>query len=466
MRIRAHYIFLVFISLCHFTSAQTKTNLFFSFLPEEIKNNQTSVEQVISKIEGYANLNPELIYYIIKNTELRFGENITDPKHNFKNILLFKINEYLDLRNKWYKRQRESMYKEIPTLNEYIRISEMYRPFYLKDFNPDTSVEVNHQTIDKNLADFYSCIYLSNQDMIYNPDLNYSTMKKQEVRNLVNFFKLKYDNADDLIENEKEEVINTALKYPFLFEDTYLPEYDEVTPFRLFDIIHKMIYTEYLENSSVTFQFAKAIHSIDFKETITFKDNRFPYSELEGDSKMAITTEVNFSIGVKLRIKQYKTWLSYLKADIGIAYQSELNFESDFNQSFPVYAYKPGNPIKIFEGEYQGYVTGKDQKVLYTRIYTPVYYILNNIYFEVGLSYYYFVFNSEYTITRSAIRQVSEDALDLNNDPRIIKKTLTENIISPVISVNFDIFKFLTLKIDALNYPLSVSAGIEAILNF
>lgn len=468
MKIRILNIFLIII--CFFNNALTETNnhLFKQFLPEKLQNNHSFVEQVSLKIESYANLHPELIYYVLKNTEFRFVKNITDPEYNFQNILLFKLSEYLKLRNTWYNRQRKNMQKELPILREAVRIKNMLKSSYLMNYSRDNISDVNQTIIDENIADFYACIYLSNKEMKYDHNLDYNTIKEQEIRKLVNYFVQQYDIVDNLHDRQKKEVIKTALKYPFIFNDTYLPEFDYITPFRLFDFIHKMIDNDYFENYSINFQLAHAKHSVKFKETVTFKDIRFPYLKLSDNSKMTLTTDLNFSVGIKIKVKKYKTWLSYIKADMGTAYKSKLNIDkdSDFDQTRQVYAYKPGDPAKIFEGEYRSSTVTKDQNVVYARIYTPIYYLFSNLYFEAGLCYYHFVFKSEYYISRSATRQESGDVLDLNNDPKYIKKTLTKNIVSQYVSVNYDIFKFLTIKCESFNFPLSVSLGIETKINF
>jgi len=309
--------------------------------------------------------------------------------------------------------------------------------------------------------------------MGYDPNKNYSALKMKETQKLVNYFNKQYNSVDDLDYSQRQDAIEVAIRYPFLFKGTYLAEFEGLTSFHLYEFIHRMILNEYYENHSIDFQLSNTFLTGNFKETINFKDTRFPYTELNGSSQITFKTDLNFTVGLKVKIKEYKSWLSYIKVDMGTVFKSDLKVENNFDQNQELYEFArlwsptEGNKIKRFRGTYHGSVVFNDQSTVFARIYMPVYYFLNQFYIEAGLSYYYYKYKSKVTITRSATEQESYDPIDLNNDPINIEKTLEKNSISQYFSINYDFFEFFTLKLESFGIsPYAGNLGIEAKIPF
>jgi len=128
--------------------AEEKKNLFKQFLPKSIQKNAFSSEQISSKIETYSRLNPELIFYILKNTEYRFEKKVHESENNFGDILHSKINENAILRNAWYYEQKEMISSELPLFREIVRINLIYQNEYLITYDLDKDFEKKEIQID------------------------------------------------------------------------------------------------------------------------------------------------------------------------------------------------------------------------------------------------------------------------------------------------------------------------------
>lgn len=423
-------------------------------LPDNIKLNQAHKKQVIEKIFYYAHLNPELIYFIIQNENFKHEKKIINPDSNYTNILNSLISKNKSERNKWAQLELKSIDENINLEIEANAVKSYYEKYSysaIEEFKFE-----KFSIIDSNMIDYYCYLYFNPKSkQTYNSNTNYFKLSEVETKKIVEYFIKSYNASDSLSRSEKQYMIFKALEYPYLFLNSYLNKYSTLTPFKLLDFINKMLHQDFINQNSIDISLFSTIHTFGIKNKVFFQDLRFPYTIINGNVKTNVFPIINVGLGFKLILEDNKKGASFIKFDLGGTILNIVDINSKVPETKEVEAYIPGT--KAFVGMYNTKLKNDSYFALTSNLYSPIFFLSEVMFFSAGINYTFVNHSFEYEISRMADTQYSDDPIDMNNDTKNVKIAKNEHYISPYLALNYSILPSINTRLEAFNYPISLS---------
>ena len=185
--------------------SQNLALLYKDYLPDTVSQSKKYQNQISSAIEAFAEINPELIYYYIKNIESKFDSVSRDVY--FSNYSRNIRNHYAQLNTIWINELQEEILKRNGD-NEITNFCVNYLEDYLDyDILNEAPPDFDSKT-DKNLRDFFVIKYYTrNQTAHYNKNELYKIQRKEIEENklyyLSNLFngsgEEQFNNLDSLL---------------------------------------------------------------------------------------------------------------------------------------------------------------------------------------------------------------------------------------------------------------------------
>jgi hypothetical protein len=176
------------------------------------------------------------------------------------------------------------------------------------------------------------------------------------------------------------------------------------------------------------------------------------------------------SAGYRFKLKDYKAVFSHLDLSVGFSVASkEISGTSEMmniDEYFFIWEGEPGNFTLLFDGTIDS-LTWKlnDYLSLTSNIYLPIFYLNQDIYFELGLHYQYLSTVYSINLHREINDQASTDPGILGPESETFEEKSDGHLFSGSLTVNYSINNSLNIKGIISTLP-SVQLGIEYLFAF
>ena len=444
------YSFVLFIILTINCYPQNLIETYKDYIPDIYFQNQNYLQPLNTALETYSNIHPDLIYYYLKNIEVRFDTTISD-RYFYENFLEIK-NLYSYHYNDWIT----ILEQNIISLNLDSRLTNICIDF-LDDYIDDEIEIIDlpdlENKTDFNLLNFLVIkYYTENRSLIYDNRISYKNEREKLDEEKLSVFSDMMN--DPSVYNISD--LNNLFKYWYLFDD-----YTGIAK-TVADVLD-----HYYNNENL---FSRMEVGINY----SVKNN---YLKRTGDDYNTTlynpTNKTNFylhSLAISFKYKIYLTkYLQYLNlvnfklsAGFGIINKSttceEIGY--DYNNVEGI-----SNRWAIF-GFNQNDLKLKNSEYLTAEISIPVFYFGENISFDLGFGltllntnyeltydYYYRKFDQGFinpTILESAYDNVSNKKL-----------SSIETIFHPELSVKFYLDRPYSLNLILSNYMLAIEMNMN-----
>lgn len=455
-------IFLItFFVLNNVFAAERLIDLYQQFIPQQIKRQKRYMEIENKKLERYAELNPDLIYVYLEHLNRKFNLRLSDPDSNFHNYFGYLLNTSKEKKSKWaHKIQLQIDKRAIIPL---AKAKLIY--LFSTAASIDYKIELQEKEItppkdfDRNRQAYFKYIYFSKDDKEeYDPQKNYTELCDQQLEKIAARFTKYYNELELIGESERKNLIAKALKYSFLFKESYLPAYER-TNFSILDFIYKAIIPEYRNYFGLSAGISYTPLKVSFDDAISFAD---PAGKMYSVAiKASYNTYVRFGFRFVLNKKMIP--FSYINATFGFGLSAAPKNKEDKNLGH----------IILYDGDL--YVNGAygvrnlrsfDMYSFMVQFSTPALFITDKLYFEGGLNYtfYYLKFKYDYYFDGYAIDHSN------NGLPDFYKgwtKEVKENKhrFRPLLVANYNLTRFINLRLDILVYN-DFQVGINYVYRF
>lgn len=443
------YIFLLLFTTSAFT--QDYTELYKDYLPKQIISNKHYSKNVDATIKLYAETDPALIYFYLKNLKLKLEERKTNPDSNFTNILQARLSKAKELKLEWAKRDISLLNNHIPFSIKRFRILKFYANVIAAD-GGRRIVEDVPEPIDKNLQEYFIYIsFIQQVGMAYDSKINYNELVDQYVASKVTELNVIYDNALSLPDSEVKKAIEFAFQKPYLLKGSYLDRFNTVTKFYLYELIDKYysdVVKKYFDWYSLSMEYTYLEMPLEFSGNFEYSDY---FDFLYKYSYNIYTNNTKFiQFGYKQKIRSELSTFSSLNFKFGYAHS--ISKTTDF---------KPQNfwegrfmmPGLVYEGKYYLSEYRKfNSEAYYAQIYTPIYYIFHFLCLEAGVSYFYQSVSLEYDFTTEGhfTNPYGGDVPDVKFGTETIRFKDAYSKYYPFLAMNFIPLKYFTFRVEYL----------------
>ena len=177
--------------------------------------------------------------------------------------------------------------------------------------------------------------------------------------------------------------IDRALKYTFLFKDSYLQEYPICTDFYLYEFLNKAISYDYVNHNSIAILVQTTPLPYSIRETIHFVD---PFNvKFEYDYKATIQNSISASLGFKIKTKLKYLPLSDINVCVG--YSIFQGYENSFEQTQlwsgirAKYGYSMNGSYNL--SDYRNF----DSHAVTVQAFAPIFFVTKSLHLDLGISY-------------------------------------------------------------------------------
>lgn len=441
-------LFLILVVVSSFTicKAQDLVDVFSRYYPEQVLKYPNFKKGENPKLQNYGELNPSLIYYYIENLNKRLVEKNANPDSNFTNILKRYIFSSRNLKSMWAKKQADKVENKIKlSVKQREVLNELSR--YMFSISKIDTIDYS-EFIDMNLLYFYHYLYLTKDlNIEYNSDMDYSNFLNQRSSEKIAVFKNTYVNLKHMDRNKREWWVSEALKYSFLFKESYLDEYPVTTDFYLYEFINRATSPDYNNYNSLEFQLQFDVLPYEFNETLNFQDpfdKRFQY-------KYTITLQPTMFINTAFKLKTKPELTPFSSLTLCLGYSIYQNHSNTFENT------TLWSGIRAISGLYvNGSYIISDYKnfesySVNALFSTPIYFYSKNLSFSLGLVYIYqhIAFEYDFNVDGEARAAYSETLPEFWQD-RTVKIDNDKHLFYPVLSANYYVLPNLSLSCDYL----------------
>jgi hypothetical protein len=298
---------IVFISKVY---ADNSVNLYEDYLPDVVLKNSEFVKMVSKEIEKKARINPDLIYYYIEYLNCLYDQTKPDSiAANIKHFLDKKQFELVQDRNLWAKRNLEFLAKMNIDSRIKNKASQYFKNLILNIRSNPLNKTVTFEA-DSNKQDFFSYLFLSgNKNLSYNPDQNYTQMKKQIEDKLIIFYNQEYQELKKSNKIPDEKLTSDILKHWYLFKHDTEENNNEVHAFEFIYLTVKNFYTfKNQKKWNLGIQYVPYNTTIQLKHSIPIKDD-LDYNIYNENLSIQ---QLSVFVGYKFFLKNYIGPLSFI----------------------------------------------------------------------------------------------------------------------------------------------------------
>ncbi|MCF8241955.1 MAG: hypothetical protein K9J16_11255 [Melioribacteraceae bacterium] len=435
------FIFLILFS-CLTTSAQTYYEVYSKIFPKSVLEQDENFEK---KVTFYGSINPSLLYFYFDYLEAR-----TDNDLNRINAANYKL-EVLVV-NALYQ-QKIFFDKQIQLLNEsnYKGGAVIEATGYLEPkFKYAYKVELKTRGfVDVEKQNKITFLYLTKGNIagdLSNKD--YAEETARFFKSQVSKFSTAYEAKDNLDQNEKEHLINEAIKYYYLFESSPINYIDKKPSFQLYVFIVELLRGKYKETFSVSVAFNYFLLTEKYKMYNSFSKtfNTFLYNidysnswettlepksavELSGkyilNKRKGIFSFIKFGASYIFAYKADKepvSWGPYLESMLitnGIEYYNKITFSNRENESLSGYGIS---------------------------LETPIFYLIPSVYITAGVQYWSYSYSYNIGMESFAYIKEASSPKQIMNEFGEESYSGTFSNINPLFSVNIELFDYTIIS--------------------
>jgi hypothetical protein len=437
-------------------------DLIKNYLPEQYSYNKLYQESFGENIKSFVNIHPDLIYYYLEHLN-SLAMKVSNPDSNYSHLLNYHRKRLQGKKSNWALNQN----KKISELAD-LRIMRNKMQSYLDDYiiYYETSDQINFVLqVDTNKIEFFNYIYFTeNSNSEYNPETNYYNLSKNAAKNIITELNENYKDLSVLTKSERSEFIQKIADYWYLV-DTTLNNYNLTADFDAYSVIYNSFYQEYYTHNSIILEaaFVKNIADQNFSNRVEYNADFYiipGIGTLIFEPNYILKPKANIGFGFKLKLRDEKTFLSYL--DIKIFY-TVYDLEEDSTiqgQTFLEFSgIMPGE--FVFTETYSLSDTyDLNSNAFTSSVVFPVFYISKVIFFEVGAQLNYYHLSYKFDITTSVEQRFFNG--DEFEEFNTITESYDESTIKPnaLIGINYQIWDNILMRLEfvsniSFNYALS-----------
>lgn len=308
-------ILLLLILIIAQTSAQNLIEIFEEDIPKSLIEKSEMKVLIEANINALSKLNPELLHYYFKALNEYASDD--EGKKEYKRIMNFlALEKQKEVNNKinWINSQLELL-SNYEKNSHYRNITARY--FY--DLMPD-SINILNERIttikeNKNLYNYFISKWLSKDSgMRLDIQKDYSVTKNNVVSKIIDEMNNSFDELKNNMnaESDYEDFVDHVFDHWFLFKD-----FNSDISFQAYELISEIVRRRfsYSENNRnrfrVSFGFRKNnLANLDYKISIDEMNYSLNYS-FSTDM-----TQLFFSIGYNILMKEHKTFLSEINVSL------------------------------------------------------------------------------------------------------------------------------------------------------
>lgn len=456
------------LSLTQHSQAQTYVNLFREYLPQNYLKEEDIVEQMEYNFNQYAMTNPDLIFYYLNYLNSIEEQKIFNRDSNYYNILQYEHAISNTLNNNWVEEEiinsknLSEIYwvdRELESMLDEFRIAELSAP--------KNSINLE---IDKNLQKFftYKCL-IRDSITAYDEKANYQNLVELTIENFVSRLRTEYQAFKSNENYVPKLQLEDLLQYHF-FSKGFSEGQNRKLDFNISEYLLALIeISDFMEYSGVLLGVSAELTKFEFPG-VSIKETYLPFQEYTtGNTKSEIMFYL-LSAGYRFKLKEYKAAFSHLDFSIGFSVAAkEISDASNtmiIDKYFFIWEGQPGNFTLLFDGTIDSLTWDlNDYFSITSNIYLPVFYLNQDIYFELGLHYQYL--RTEYLINlhREINDQTSTDPSILGPETETFNEESDGHLFGGSLTVNYSITNSLNIKGIISTLP-SVQLGIEYLFVF
>ncbi len=287
--------------------------------------------------------------------------------------------------------------------------------------------------------------------------INYKRHYEESISILIDFFDSAYKDKTYLEPAIKQIIITKAFEYSYLFKDSYIRTIPQKTSFQLYELIYKLLKSNYKATNTLSLLFPVEIISKDRTENYIFTDPmNFTYRYYY---KFTIQRSAYGNIGLKIKLKDEINSGAFFRLSMGYSlFQSSATTFSDTT----IFSGDRGIAGLYFEGDYIISNPRDIKTFAFTSEFTiPVFYFTKNFFIEAGFHYTYQKIQFDFDFTKPGILEqpFSDDPQPFFDD-KVVHVNKSYHLLRPVVSLNYSVIEQITLRMDYI-FPENIRLGIR-----
>jgi hypothetical protein len=446
---------------------QNMEQLFRTYIPEVLKNDNENYSQVLETLKRDAFLNPELLYYRINYYELRFNKGEMDNTKNGFEKIRSLVSQAIDKRNNWVDEQilKVRSYKK---RSDFVADINQYFESLKSDIIVDNTFSIEMEQSAQHRVNFFICLYLSgNPDLKYEEITDYVKLRKNLEENKQNeLMNLYSDLRNETSTISETELRGLVIKLWYLFpigseEENYVDAYE---------IMLTQLESEYSIEKIDRFIFLAGIRYYFLNEISQFKIYPEEISEgvqiAEVYNKFGLTAQV----GYRFLLSNSYSILSYINANLNFS----IGTNSEITQSDSIIYSRSNISGNDFTSQYwvldQPEVSDRVITSIYLRTSTPVFIIGKIFSLELGfmMGFSHLTYDVKYSYEYSKVRVDWDEQNGGYHNTLLARYTVedreetesqTNFRIYPTVDINFQLIKPLIFQISTGYNLVEVKAG-------
>jgi len=428
--------------------AQIHVKLFSEYIPKIYLEDEDKVEQIEVNLNQYAMTDPDLIYYYLNYLELIEEKKIFNRDSNYFNILQYESSLSNTLNNKWVDEEMSKLVSltepglimdELESLLDNFRVSETNPP--------KATIEL---FVDLNLQKFFAYKSLTGeQSLTFNEKSDYQKLFSDKIQELI--FRMKSDYESHLSGDDSTRKIDLEYLYQHhIFSRGYSEGQIDSAEFNFLEYLLSFIdYSLFQENSGILAGFHTETILQEFPGS-TFIEPYLPYSEITIPSTDSEIAFYNLTLGYRIKLREFKSPFSHLDVGVGYSFKSTILFSDtssiNLDNFYFIWEGEPGNFSLLFFGTVQSATWVLDNFSEFSlSITTPVYYLSQNLFFDLGIQYKYITTEYSVVVHREINDQIAEDPSMLGPEDEKINFNSENNLFGGSIAVHYSPINNFTL---------------------
>ena len=454
------------LCLIQYSQAQTYVNLFREYLPQNYLKDEDLVEQMEYNFNQYAMTNPDLIYYYLNYLSSIEEHKIFNRDSNYYNILQYEHSISNTLNNNWVEEEiiNSKNLSEIDWVDR--KLESLLDEFSMAELSaPKNSINLE---IDKNLQKYftYKCL-TRDSSLTYDEEADYQILVELAINNFVSKLKTEYE-AYKSNENYIPKIqLDDLLQYHFLSKG-FSEGQNRKLEFNISEYLLILIdITDFMEYSGILFGIGTELIKFEFPG-VSIKETYLPFQEYTTSDTKSEMMFYFLSAGYRFKLKEYKAAFSHLDLSIGFSVSgneiSASSYKMNIDKYFFIWEGEPGNFTLLFDGTIDSLTWElNDYLSLTSNIYLPIFYLNQDVYFEIGLHYQYFRTVYFVNLHREIYDQTATDPGILGPETETFEEESDGQLFGSSLTVNYSITNSLNIKGIISTLP-SVQIGIEYLL--
>lgn len=469
--------------------------LYEAHLPAEIRQSPEFMKMVSQNIEKLAAIHPDLIYFYIQ--ELKYKtDKFADGKFRIAALRQLQEirNEYIIRRNSWVQSQLDILDKMDLNSRTKEKSKDYFKDLIIKkkrssgkigtaqisendvrqmdkkslDYLADSlgATDDIQISIDRNLADYYACIYYSkNAEESYDKYINYTKRKIALEDKIISKF-LEFhqtENREPAQFGPKNLLLHWYLFQPNTSRRPHINSADFISTiisFKNKKAMHSGI--------SIGFHYANYILAPEIEDQLYI----YGLNSTVNISEDVRTSMLGFFAEYTFKIKKQLSSFSYLKLQMGLSRPLNLkavNFSGGFEtRTQSGDGTKEYQKLEFFTNEFDI----KSMNSYYLKLNMPAYVLNNNLYIEAGLLLEYVQFEYMLSYSYHYVQKISyptvrdgwytQTIANKRGGALDVPKEFNEFIIYPILGIRYRFMRHFFLYLGSI--PSNIS--LELSFNF